>query len=232
MNQVIKQINLDLYSSDFAEIIRTQQSDNLTRVIEIALLNQNENYSIASNTIVKIEGHRGDNSLFVKECTYSGNVVNFVLDSDVLLYAGTVKAKVVLYSSDQKEILSSTPFRIYVEEAPCDTNAEYESKKNLYNELHSDVQSIQSILTGKMHICGIRTITLSSAGVAADDTISLTGTFSNISKATGYLVVPYNMSYCTPQTTSVVNNMLSATLHNVTNSQKNISASFYILGYA
>ena len=232
MNQVKKRINLDLYSDDFPEIVRTQQGDNQTRVVEIALFNQHEPYTISSGVMAKIEGHRGDNSLFSKTCTYSGNVVTFTLDDDVLLYSGMVKAKVVLYSSTYEEILSSCPFRIAVEQAPCDTNAEVESKMNLYNELYADVQRINGILSGKMHICGIRTVTLSQTSVASDSTVEVQKTFSAIAKATNYMIVPYNMSYCTPQSTKVANNILTATLHNVTNSTKNLSASFYVIGYA
>lgn len=232
MNQVKKRIHLDLYSDDFPEIVRTQQGDNQTRIVEIALYNQNEPYTISSDAVVKVEGHRGDNSLFSKECTYSENVVTFTLDDDVLLYAGMAKAKVVLYSSTYEEILSSCPFRISIEQAPCDTNAEVESKMNLYNELYADVQRINGILSGKMHICGIRTVTLSQTSVASDSTVELQKTFSAISRATNYMIIPYNMSYCTPQSTQVANNILTATLHNVTNSTKNISASFYVIGYA
>lgn len=233
MNYVTKRINIDLYSSDFSEIVRAQQGDNLTRIVEIALFNQNEPYTITSGVIAKIEGHRGDNSLFSKECTYSDNVVVFELDDDILLYAGTAKAKVVLYSSTYEEILSSTPFRIAVEQAPCDTNAEVENKRNLYNELYADVQKLNGILTGKMHICGIRTVTLTATeSIASDATVELSKTFSAISRATNYMIIPYNMSYCTPQSTKVANNILTATLHNVTNSSKLLSASFYVLGYA
>lgn len=232
MNYVTKRINIDLYSSDFSEIVRTQQGDNLTRFVEIALFNQNEPYTISSDVVVKVEGHRGDNSLFSKSCSCSNNIITLELDDDILLYAGMAKAKVILYSSDYKKILSSAPFRISVEEAPCDTNKEVETKGNLYNDLYADVQKINGILTGKMHICGIRTVTLSQTNVASDTSVTVQKTFSAISRATNYMVVPYNMSYCTPQSTTVANNILTATLHNVTNSTKNISASFYVIGYA
>lgn len=232
MVNVTKRINLDVYSSDFPEIVRAQQGDTKTRVIEIALYNQNEAYTISSGVTAKVEGQRGDNSLFSKECTYSKNVVTMLLDDDILLYAGTVKAKVVLYTQNNKEILSSTAFRIAVEESPCDTNAEYESKYNLYNDLLSRVATVEGILSGKMHICGIRAVTVSQAGVEANAVITLTQTFSDIAKATTYLIVPATFSYCTPQSTSVSNNILTATLHNVTNSTQNLTATFYVVGCA
>lgn len=233
MNYVTKRINIDLYSSDFSEIVRTQQGDNLTRFVEIALFNQNEPYTISSDVVVKVEGHRGDNSLFSKSCSCSNNIITLELDDDILLYAGMVKAKVILYSSDYKKILSSAPFRISVEEAPCDTNKEVETKGNLYNDLYADVQKINGILTGKMHICGIRTVTLTAdTSISADSTVELSKSFSAISRATSYMIIPYNMSYCTPQSTKVASNVLTATLHNVTNSSKVLSASFYVLGYA
>lgn len=232
MTNVTKRINLDVYSSDFAEIVRAQQGDTKTRTIEIALYNQNEAYTISSGVTAKVEGQRGDNSLFSKECTYSGNVVTLLLDDDILLYAGTVKAKVVLYAQNNKEILSSTAFRIAVDESPCDTNAEYEQKANLYNDLRSRVATMEGILSGKMHICGMRAVTVSQADVAADTTVTLTKTFSDISKATTYLIIPTTFSYCTPQDTSVSKNVLTATLHNVTNSTQNLTATFYVVGCA
>lgn len=232
MEQVIKRINLDVYSSDFKEIIRAQQGDNLTRMIEFALYNQNEIYTIPTGITVKIEGHRGDKSMFSKNCTYSGNIVSVELDDDILLYSGMVEAKVVMYDYNANKVLSSVAFRIEVQEAPCDTNAEVEQKSNLYNDLVADVQRIEGILTGKMHICGIRTVTLNAAGIASGGSTTINGTFSSISRATSYLIIPYNFSYCTPQSSSVSNNILTATLHNVTASTQNLSASFYIIGYA
>lgn len=232
MTTVTKRINLNVYSSDFAEIVRTQQGDTKTRVIEIALYNQNEIYTIASGVTAKVEGQRGDNSLFSKECTYSGNVVTFTLDNDILLYAGTVKAKVVLYDNTKKEILSSTMFRIAVEASPCDTNAEYESKKNLYNDLSARVDSMESTLSGKRHICGVRTVTVSQDNVAANAVITLTKTFSSISKANYYMIVPKTFSYCTPQDASVSQNTLTVKLHNIKNSVQNLTATFYVVGYA
>lgn len=232
MNYVTKRISLDVYSSDFPEIIRAQQGDTKTRIIEIALYDQNEEYSIVSGLTVKIEGKRGDNSLFSKKCTFTGNIVTMTLDDDILLYSGMVKAKVVIYNSDSTEILSSVPFKIAVEEAPCDTNAEIETKQNLYNDLLSRIATVEGILAGKMHICGIRTATVTGVDVAADETVELTKTISAISNANGYLIIPYTFSYCTPQSTGISNNILTATLHNVTGSTQNLSASFYVIGYA
>lgn len=232
MNYVTKQIDLDVYSSDFPEIVRAQQGDTQTRIIEISLYNQQAKYTITSGVTVKIEGQRGDNSLFSKKCTYSGNVVTVTLDDDILLYAGMVKAKIVIYGSNSTEILSSVPFKIMVDKAPCDTNAEVEEKQNLYNDLQARTAAIESTLSGKRHICGVRLVTVSATSVASGATVTLSQTFSTISGASYYMIVPKVFSYCTPQETSVANKTLTATLHNVTSSKQNLSASFYVVGYA
>jgi len=122
LNNVIKQIIIDLYSSVSYEVIQAQQNDNNSRIIEFILYNQGTPYVIPSNISIKMEGHRGDNSSFIKDCTTSNNVITATLDSDILYYSGTVVAKIVMYDLTNDSILSTIPFRIHVEKNPCDKN--------------------------------------------------------------------------------------------------------------
>lgn len=233
MNTVTKQIILDVYSSDFPEIIRAQQGDTNSRIIEIALYNQDAKYTITSGLTVKIEGQRGDNSLFSKTCTYSGNIVTLTLDDDILLYSGTVKAKIVIYDSGAKAILSSVPFKIAVEKAPCDTNAEVIAKQNLYNDLLSRITTLESKASEK-RILGIKTATVTAESVAAGESVDLTTTVAAISNATSYMSFPKNFTYCTPTSVSYSGSKatLSVTLQNVTTKAHDLTATFYVVGYA
>lgn len=123
MNNIIKRIDIDFYSPTPFEVINAQQGDNLSRIIEFVLYDKGEPYTIANNIAIKMEGHRGDNSSFIKDCSVSNNIITAVLDSDILYEAGTVEAKIVMYELSNDSILSTIPFRIYVQKNPCNKNA-------------------------------------------------------------------------------------------------------------
>lgn len=124
MENVITRIEVDLYSPTSYEVIKAQQGDSLSRIIEIVLLNKGEPYAIPTkNVSIRLEGHRGDGSSFSKSnnCTLNNNVITVVLDNDILFYSGTVEVKVVLYElpdDGTKRILSSIPFRVHVQKNP------------------------------------------------------------------------------------------------------------------
>lgn len=136
MNNVIKRIEIDLYSPTSYEVIKAQQGDNLSRIIEFVLYNQGKPYIVPESVRFNMEGHRGDGSSFIKEnCNVSNNIITAILDSDILYEAGTVEAKIVMYNLTDNSILSTIPFKIHVQKNPCDKNKIEKDKKSLIDWL-------------------------------------------------------------------------------------------------
>ena len=136
MDNVIKSITVDLYSPTSYEVIKAQQGDNNSRIIEFILYNQGEPYTIAKNISIRMEGHRGDGSSFIKEnCTVSNNIISAIIDSDILYEHGIVEAKLVMYDISNDAILSTIPFKIHVQKNPCDKNKVESDKKSLIDDI-------------------------------------------------------------------------------------------------
>ena len=147
MNTVIKRIQIDLYSPTCYEVIKAQQGDDNTRIIEFEILNQGEPY-ILSNVFANLEGHRGNNteSSFIKKCDISQNIVSIVLEDDILCYSGIAKAKIVLYDKTDNSILSTIPFKISIQKNPCDKDGVVEKNKSLIDDLIFETYRLSSII--------------------------------------------------------------------------------------
>ena len=159
MDNVIKHISIDLYSPTSYEVIYAQQGDNSSRVIEFILYDKGEPYAIPQNTLIRMEGHRGDQSSFIKEnCTLSDNVIRATLDDDILYAHGIVEAKIILTQRAEKEssesngnshdvILSTIPFRIHVQKNPCDKTKVEAEKRSLIDYLIQKLRELKDTLT-------------------------------------------------------------------------------------
>lgn len=159
MDNIIKQISIDLYSPTSYEVIYAQQGDNSSRVIEFILYDKGEPYAIPQNTLIRMEGHRGDHSSFIKEnCTLSDNVIRATLDDDILYAHGIVEAKIILTQRAEKEssesngnshdvILSTIPFRIHVQKNPCDKTKVEAEKRSLIDYLIQKLRELKDTLT-------------------------------------------------------------------------------------
>ena len=138
MDNVIKRIDIDFYSPTAYEIIKAQQGDNNSRIIEFVLYNHGKPYTISNNISATMEGHRGDNSSFApKDCTVTNNIISVTLDSDVLCEAGTVEAKIVMYDTDS--ILSTIPFKIHVQKNPFDKSKIEKEKSSIMDWVISKI---------------------------------------------------------------------------------------------
>ena len=145
MNNILTQVKIDLYSSTSYEVIKAQQGDKNSRIIEFILYNQGEPYELSDNVFFRFVGHRGDGSSFSKteaECiTRNGNHVCVTLLEDVLYYDGTIEAKLVMYElgntanksaesglndtlpeKPERTVLSTIPFKISCIKNPCNEN--------------------------------------------------------------------------------------------------------------
>lgn len=145
MNTIIKRIEIDLYSPTSYEIIKAQQGDNHSRILEFALLNNGSPYTISNNILIKMEGHRGDNSSFPpKDCTIVNNIITARLDNDILYEPGTVEAKIVMYDKSDDSILSTIPFKIHVQKNPYDKNKLESEKQSAIDWLILNLEKLKS----------------------------------------------------------------------------------------
>lgn len=142
MNAIYKKIEIDLYSPNSYEIIKAQQGDSNSRIIEFALYNQGTPYELTENISCKFMGHRGNGSSFLKEDCISKNenCIFVTLTDDILFYPGTIEAKIVLYDSSNDFVLSTVPFRILCMKSPCDENNLSNGEKSIITDLIFQVQ--------------------------------------------------------------------------------------------
>lgn len=151
MDAIKRKIDIDLYSPTSYEVLKAQQGDNLSRIIEFVLYDQGEPYQIPSDVFIRMEGSRGDNSTFIKDnCTISNNVISTVLDNDILFAHGTVEAKIVLYNISDDTILSTIPFKIHVQKHPCDKTKIEKDKHSLIDYLILSFEKIKGLFENHM----------------------------------------------------------------------------------
>lgn len=145
MNNITKEIEIDLYSSAM-HTIRAQQGDNNTRIVKFSLFNQGVPYEIPDNVVIKAEGHRGDGSSFPeKNCTVSDNTITIALDSDILYAPGIAEAKIIMYDLSSGHILSTVPFRIHIQKNPCDKNKIESEKHSVIDWLILNLEKLKSM---------------------------------------------------------------------------------------
>jgi len=160
LNNILRQIEIDLYSPTSYEVIKAQQGDKNSRIIEFILYDNGNPYILTDNIFFRFIGHRGDGSSFSKteeECiTRNGNHVNVTLLEDILYYSGTIEAKLVMYElSEQSEqsiqkVLSTIPFKISCIKNPCNenelTNGEYSIVTDLIFQMKEFSRDAENII--------------------------------------------------------------------------------------
>lgn len=148
MDNVLRQIEIDLYSTTSYEVIKAQQGDKNSRVIEFVLYNQGKPYELTNNISFRFVGHRGDGSSFSKneeQCiTRNENHVKVTLLEDILYYDGIIESKLVMYesssSSTEQKVLSTIPFKISCIKNPCNENNLTEGEKSIVTDLIFQVE--------------------------------------------------------------------------------------------
>ena len=160
MNNILRQIEIDLYSPTSYEVIKAQQGDKNSRIIEFILYDNGNPYILTDNIFFRFIGHRGDGSSFSKteeECiTRNGNQIQVTLLEDILFYSGTIEAKLVMYElSEQSEqsiqkVLSTIPFKISCIKNPCNenelTNGEYSIVTDLIFQMKEFSRDAENII--------------------------------------------------------------------------------------
>lgn len=148
---VLKTLETDLYSPTSYEVIKAQQGDRNSRVIEFILYDQGEPYKIPDHTSFSLTGHRGDGSTFYKtgnDCiTQEDNHIKVTLPEDVLYHAGIIEAKLVLCNDISKTVLSTVPFKISCIKSPLDESALSGKERSVISDLILKANSLAVELT-------------------------------------------------------------------------------------
>lgn len=142
MNTITKRIEIDFYSPTSYEVIKVQQGDHNAREIELILYDQGKPYEITDNITLQFTGYRGNGSAFFKNNCVSakGNCITVTLTNDILYYAGTINAKIVLYDTPNRCVLSTVPFQIVCEKTPCHESSLTQNEKSIITDLIFQVE--------------------------------------------------------------------------------------------
>ena len=195
MNNIIKQIEVDVYSPTFYEVIKAQQGDKNSRFVEFILFNQGDPYTVPDNTIVKLEGSRANKSPIIKPCIIKDNSITIELDSDLLYYHGISHLKLVLYEENEKSILSTIPFTLSVQKNPLDSDKFEKDNYSLLNQLILQTETVNQNL--EKHISDNddpHTIIYEEPDTLSKLTVGekLSDTFGKLSKAISDLISHIN----------------------------------------
>ncbi len=199
MNNIIKQIEVDVYSPTFYEVIKAQQGDKNSRFVEFILFNQGEPYTIPNDITVNLEGSRPNKSPIIKPCTIKDNVITIELDADLLYYHGIYRLKLVLYEADGNTVLSTIPFTLSVQKNPLDSDKFEKDNYSLLNQLI--LESVANTKKIDDHINDSdnpHTIIYEEAESLSKLTAGekLSDTFGKLSKAVSDLISHINNNIC------------------------------------
>lgn len=202
MNNIIKQIEVDVYSPTFYEVIKAQQGDKNSRFVEFILFNQGDPYTIPDNTIVKLEGSRPNKSPVIKPdtiedniITIKDNIITVELDEDLLYYAGISHLKIVLYDTSDHSVLSTIPFTLSVQKNPLNSDKFEKDNYSLLNQLILQTETANQNL--EKHISDTddpHTIIYEEPDTLSKLTVGekLSDTFGKLSKAVSDLITHIN----------------------------------------
>ncbi len=199
MNNIIKQIEVDVYSPTFYEVIKAQQGDKNSRFVEFILFNQGDPYTVPNDVIVKLEGSRPNKSPIMKPCTIKNNVITTELDADLLYYHGIYRLKIVLYEADGNTVLSTIPFTLSVQKNPLDSDKFEKDNYSLLNQLILQTETVNKNL--EKHISDNddpHTIIYEEGETLSKLTAGekLSDTFGKLSKAVSDLISHINNNIC------------------------------------
>ena len=202
MNNIIKQIEVDVYSPTFYEVIKAQQGDKNSRFVEFILFNQGDPYTIPDNAIVKLEGSRPNKSPVIKPdtiedniITIKDNIITVELDEDLLYYAGISHLKIVLYDTSDHSVLSTIPFTLSVQKNPLNSDKFEKDNYSLLNQLILQTETANQNL--EKHISNNddpHTIIYEEPDTLSKLTVGekLSDTFGKLSKAVSDLITHIN----------------------------------------
>jgi len=121
LENIVTRINIDLHSPATYEVIKAQQNDNNSRIIEVILTNQGKDYNLQDENVslIQFQGDKANGKSFIKGCAYANNIVTIMLDANILHDAGICKGRIVMYNPNNEVIMSTPTIKISVQADPC-----------------------------------------------------------------------------------------------------------------
>lgn len=142
MEKLLAKISIDLQSPAVYEVIKAQQNDVDTRIVEVTITNNGDIYSLNGIDVIKFEGHRGDFSSFIEPCSFVSNIVTIKLNENLLAQSGLCEGRVVMYDTSNSEILSTPSIKISVQKDPClDKENVSEDSINIVDQLILELEN-------------------------------------------------------------------------------------------
>lgn len=119
-NEIITDVNLDLYSPTDYQLIYAQQGDIDSRYLRFTIWCDGEPYIFPKDMEVNLLGERPDGAAITKtisDIDFDNNAITYLIDDDVICISGIVNLKLaLLYGNGQ--IISTIPFKIRVTKNP------------------------------------------------------------------------------------------------------------------
>lgn len=110
-----QEFNLDLIPNGIAPIVHVSQYDEgQTWVFNI--VKENQLYEIPAGSSITVQGTKQDDTGFQYPCTYSGSQVSVVETQQMTIFAGDVKAELVIVNGNNR--IATLNFIIRIERAP------------------------------------------------------------------------------------------------------------------
>lgn len=119
-NEIITDVNLDLYSPTDYQLIYAQQGDIDSRYLRFTIWDDGEPYIFPKDMEVNLFGERPDGAAITKtisDIDFGNNTITYLIDKDVICIGGIVNLRLtLLYGNGQ--IISTIPFKIRVTKNP------------------------------------------------------------------------------------------------------------------
>lgn len=111
--------NLDLIPNGISPIVYVSQYDE-GQTWEFNIVKENQQYTIPAGSSVTVQGTKKDDTGFQYGCTYEGSKVYVTETQQMTIYAGDVKAEIVIVNGDNR--IATLNFIIRIERAPLNEN--------------------------------------------------------------------------------------------------------------
>jgi len=172
VNQVLKEIYLNLdKSNNILPIVTAKQGDNAREVI-VNLLNGSTIYTIAVTTTAKIAIKKPDGTQILNDCSISNNKIYVPLTIQTLAASGQAIAEIKLIDSSDNTFLSTPIFLLKIE--PSSLNASGVESSNEFTTLENALLTVGSIENK-----------LDKTGDASDTTVAFTAATTEADIITG-----------------------------------------------
>lgn len=114
-----QEFNLDLIPNGISPIVHVSQYDE-GQTWEFNIVKENQLYTIPAGSSITVQGTKKDDTGFQYSCTYSGSKVYVTETQQMTVYAGDVKAELVIVNGDNR--IATLNFIIRIERAPLNEN--------------------------------------------------------------------------------------------------------------